>query len=1056
MKVSHVSLVSSYLKGTVVCLFYTFFSIINTNFFRSFCLGSASPPHLSNMKYLLPVTIALQWATQAQGKAAFAHFMVTNSQNYTAADWSDDISLAQAAHIDAFALNMAYGDPVNSAGVSAAFAAADSAGFNLFFSFDYAGNGAWPMDQACPLCRLSRGQQMQKTGLKSNSRRVVFFMPDWSSLGAKVAMEQANGVADGLFSWDAWPWGGNDIMMYGDASYDQYLGGKPYMMPVSPWFYTNLPGYDKNWLWRGDHIWADRWIQAMWWQPEFVEIISWNDYGESHHIGPLRDNAMAAFDIGEAPFNYALQHDGWRDILPFAIDMYKNNVSTITKEGVVVWHRLSPAADCFQDNTTVNTASQLQMEFPPAKMLQDAVFFTALLAEGDNIGGMTSGITLYHEPEGGAGLYMGYADFNGLSGIVDLQISRGGQTVVTFSGSREIATICANGYNNFNAFVESAWSDNSVSVQVPSLSDTICVNGTGYGEFEMLCNYACGHGYCPRGACQPTLPEWTGVIGHPVGDDSFGGLCGFACGLGYCPTEHCSTVEVVITPPAVSPFTPSACTGGSGIGDWNDICTFTCAHGFCPIALCECEDTGILDLAQPNETANAISVDGDDFGLCGFACDRGHCLVEVCVDADNMDQYGYGPDYNAPDDSYYDTSDPLNMIYCDASSQPTTLDDLLSATASQSIPSQCWSRWTLGILLETLDDLQDEYNTSVQGFDDKFGYYVQWVKDSVGPALSDFMDVGTGNGNAFFDCRWIAGGRGTTTVPCTEISSLNGASESWNLEYTLVDSDGFYAAVASQLGIERDWIAFGDWEGPTDCVIVQGTLQNIPRAIGPGGSGGGKSCVDVTHRKTNVPIAASNIVVTNPKTVIEAAMPNITALADVAMGLYFELALGISEANDSDITTAFSTPVFMLQNAVDSMNNIKDIGAEVEEEDKKNLILEILGIVLMVVPIIGEGGGALFDGIANVARIATLVGDVGNAALTAYDIVEDPSSAPFSIMGLLLGGLGKTSKNEEEVLGEAAAARRSLSDDDLAQFGKAFVKSDSDVQSILKACISGD
>jgi hypothetical protein len=27
----------------------------------------------------------------------------------------------------------------------------------------------------------------------------------------------------------------------------------PYMMPVSPWFFTNLPGYKKNWIWRGDH-----------------------------------------------------------------------------------------------------------------------------------------------------------------------------------------------------------------------------------------------------------------------------------------------------------------------------------------------------------------------------------------------------------------------------------------------------------------------------------------------------------------------------------------------------------------------------------------------------------------------------------------------------------------------------------------------------------------------------------------------------------------------------------------------------------------------------------
>ncbi|CCD56470.1 hypothetical protein BofuT4_uP146390.1 [Botrytis cinerea T4] len=63
------------------------------------------------MKCLLPVAATLQWVAYVQAKAAFAHFMVTNSQNYTAADWSDDISLAQAAHIDAFALNMAYDDP---------------------------------------------------------------------------------------------------------------------------------------------------------------------------------------------------------------------------------------------------------------------------------------------------------------------------------------------------------------------------------------------------------------------------------------------------------------------------------------------------------------------------------------------------------------------------------------------------------------------------------------------------------------------------------------------------------------------------------------------------------------------------------------------------------------------------------------------------------------------------------------------------------------------------------------------------------------------------------
>jgi hypothetical protein len=68
---------------------------------------------------------------------------VTNSQNYTAADWSDEISKAQSAHISAFALNMARDDPANDAGINGAFEAAAGTGFQMFFSFDYAGNGAW-------------------------------------------------------------------------------------------------------------------------------------------------------------------------------------------------------------------------------------------------------------------------------------------------------------------------------------------------------------------------------------------------------------------------------------------------------------------------------------------------------------------------------------------------------------------------------------------------------------------------------------------------------------------------------------------------------------------------------------------------------------------------------------------------------------------------------------------------------------------------------------------------------------------------------------------------
>jgi hypothetical protein len=59
-----------------------------------------------------------------------------------------------------------------------------------------------------------------------------YFVPDWASLGAKVALKASPGVPDGLFSWTAWPWGPKDMDTYVDASYMQYLDGMPYMMPV--------------------------------------------------------------------------------------------------------------------------------------------------------------------------------------------------------------------------------------------------------------------------------------------------------------------------------------------------------------------------------------------------------------------------------------------------------------------------------------------------------------------------------------------------------------------------------------------------------------------------------------------------------------------------------------------------------------------------------------------------------------------------------------------------------------------------------------------------------
>lgn len=153
-----------------------------------------------------------------------------------------------------------------------AFSAAESLGFSLFFSFDYAGGGDWALADVIsyinlfksspayyyykgkPFVSTFEGPDRAEDWITIKEETDCFFIPDWSSQGAKAALDLVPGVPDGLFSWAAWPWGDMDMNTYVDASYLQYLNETgtplPYMMPVSPWFFTNLPGYDKNWLWR--------------------------------------------------------------------------------------------------------------------------------------------------------------------------------------------------------------------------------------------------------------------------------------------------------------------------------------------------------------------------------------------------------------------------------------------------------------------------------------------------------------------------------------------------------------------------------------------------------------------------------------------------------------------------------------------------------------------------------------------------------------------------------------------------------------------------------------
>lgn len=163
-----------------------------------------------------------------------------------------------------------------------------------------------------------------------------------------------------------------------------------------------------------------------------------------------------------------MPHDGWRLFLPYVIEVYKTGTSLISREGVQVWYRRNPKSVCSTGGTTGNTASQLQQEIAPSDIVEDRVFFSALMGSfafgSVTIGGVAVSATWDAVPDGGTGLYHGSAPTSGLTGQVVVTISRNGGTVVSVAGD-PITTGCFSGYNNWNAYTAGAWSPSSISAR---------------------------------------------------------------------------------------------------------------------------------------------------------------------------------------------------------------------------------------------------------------------------------------------------------------------------------------------------------------------------------------------------------------------------------------------------------------------------------------------------------------------------------------------------------------------------------------------------------------
>lgn len=551
---------------------------------------------------------------------------------------------AKDAGIDAFALNIGV-DGYTDQQLGYAYESAERNGMKVFISFDF---NWWSPGDANGVGQKIAQYKNRGAQLKVNGRT---FASSFAGDGLNVdAMRSAAGdnvyfvpnfhpgqsspdKIDGALNWLGWdnngnnkaPSGGNKVTVQdGDNQYKNWLGGKTYLAPVSPWFFTHFGpevSFSKNWVFPGGSLLYDRWNTVLQQGFPMVEIVTWNDYGESHYIGPLNSKH---YDDGNSKWTNDMPHDGWLELSKPFIAAYKDGATSvdnyIQKDQIIYWYRRTlRSLDCDSTDTTsgrpANNQSGNYFEGRPDgwQTMDDVVYVVSLLKSAGTISVTSGGQSKDEQAPAGAHIFTVPAGV----GKQHFALKRGGSTVLDATSLMDISNVCPCGLYNFNAYVgtvpagqdDPLVGDGLASLTIglhvttcqakPSLGTNPPVSNPPGGGNPPPTTTPPGGGNPPPTTSKPNQPPPTSTpppsggggdcIEGTVADGESGnytGLCNFSCHYGYCPPGPCKCTKTgqKIAPPAGSGY--DGCPlAGEGDG-YKGLCSFSCSHGYCPDTAC--------------------------------------------------------------------------------------------------------------------------------------------------------------------------------------------------------------------------------------------------------------------------------------------------------------------------------------------------------------------------------------------------------------------------------------------------------------------------------------
>ncbi|CDO71438.1 Glycoside Hydrolase Family 71 protein [Trametes cinnabarina] len=159
-----------------------------------------------------------------------------------------------------------------------------------------------------------------------------------------------------------------------------------YMTAVAPWFFTHFDQAhgNKNFIFDADdHLYVTRWQNVIQNRDkvDFVELVTWNDFGESHYLGPIEGNLPPGSEVWTNGFD----HQGFLEITNHFATWYKTGAEPpITTDQLVMWARPHPKnAKASSDPLPPPTNFELTQDQLWAVVLATAPA-SLTLATGDN------------------------------------------------------------------------------------------------------------------------------------------------------------------------------------------------------------------------------------------------------------------------------------------------------------------------------------------------------------------------------------------------------------------------------------------------------------------------------------------------------------------------------------------------------------------------------------------------------------------------------------------------------------------------------------------------